>query len=107
MRREYWLQIFINGRRFKRVLIDDHYEQGHRTSMTDALMIDLIKNLAGQDFRPELVRPSGFSIFVTEPLWFEGKPYRLVWTTHPDKDYIGVINAFRRRYGKKEEADNQ
>ncbi len=75
--------------------------------MTDALVIDLIKSLSGRDFQSELVRPSGFSIFVTEPLWFKGKPYRLVWTTHPDKDYIGVINAFRRRYGKKEETDTQ
>ena len=97
MQREYWLHIFINGRRFKRVLIDDHYERSHRTSITDALVIDLIKSLATQgDFQPEIIKPSGFSIFVTDPLWFNGKPYRLIWTTHPHKDYIGVINAFRR-----------
>ncbi|OFZ83074.1 MAG: hypothetical protein A2583_12710 [Bdellovibrionales bacterium RIFOXYD1_FULL_53_11] len=60
MRREYWLQVSINGRIFRRVIIDDHYEQRHRSSITDGIIIN------------------------------------------PDKDYIGVINAYRRRYGKKE-----
>ena len=59
------------------------------------------KSLDGKDFQPEIIRTTKFSIFVTEPIWFKSKPYRLVWTTHPDKNYIGVINAFRRRYEKK------
>jgi len=102
MRREYWLQVSINGRIFRRVIIDDHYEQRHRSSITDGIIINLIRNLSGKDFLPEIVRSTGYSIFVTDPLWVGSKPYRLVWTTHPDKDYIGVINAYRRRYGKKE-----
>lgn len=50
--------------------------------------------------RRESITASGFEIYVTDPAYFEDKPYRLVWTLHPDEDYLGVVNAFRRSHAK-------
>jgi len=47
---------------------------------------------------------SGYRIYVNDPWILNEKVYRLIWTTHPDKDYVGVINAFRRKHGKKSSA---
>ncbi|MGK5087030.1 hypothetical protein WDW86_05685 [Bdellovibrionota bacterium FG-2] len=96
MRREYLLKVEVNGRRFNRVVIDDHYQAKHSASITDQVILELVRSLNGSDSPPETVLASGFEVYVDEPLFLGDKPYRLVWTTHPKENYIGVINAFRR-----------
>jgi hypothetical protein len=94
----------MNGKSFRRVIIDSHYEDRHAESVSDALIMDLIKELKGLFFPMTKELATGYRVFVTEPVWAKAKPFRLVWTYHPDEDYLGVINCFRvkeKRHGKK------
>jgi hypothetical protein len=100
VKREYVTQDVINGRKFRRIVIDSHYEKRHGDTMTDTVIVDLLRALQEARQVPEATTEDGFEIFVTEPVFRKGKPYRLVWTTHPDENCVGVINAFRRRHGK-------
>jgi hypothetical protein len=84
MRRRYSVRIYVNGRRVNEVVIDPHYEIRHGKDMTDELILELVKSLSGLSFVPE-------------PLWHEGRAYRLVWLTHPEESYVGVRNAFRSK----------
>ena len=100
MRREHTLKVNVNGRTFNAVIIDSHYEIKHSKSINDAIILDLVKSLEGTEHRSETKLPSGYEIYVTEPVFLEGKAFRLVWTLHPDEDSIGIVNAFRRSYAK-------
>ncbi len=97
MQREYDLKLIINGKTFNRVLIDDHYEIKHSKVVNDALILEMVKTLNGRTYEHEKIVPSGWEIYVVDPLYLEGKSYRLIWCSHPGEDCIGVINAFRRR----------
>ncbi len=101
MRREYWMRLKINGRTMNRVIIDSHYEQRHLDSMNDTLILALVRKLDGNHYKATSHLKSGYEIFVNDPWYFNNKPYRLIWTLHPTKDYVGVINAFRRKHEKK------
>ncbi len=37
---------------------------------------------------------------MNDPWYLDRKPYRIVWCLHPDENYLGVINVFRRPDGK-------
>jgi hypothetical protein len=100
MRREHLLKIKVNGRSFNAVIIDSHYEIKHSKTVNDSIILRLVKSLEGAEHRPESVLPSGFEIYVTEPVFLDDKAYRLIWTLHPDEDYIGIVNAFRRNHEK-------
>ncbi len=85
------------------MLVDDHYEKKHRGSVNDEIILNLIiGHLANELFKPISVDEKGYEYFVTEPVFWNGKPYRLIWLLHPDANYVGVINWLRgKRYGKK------
>ena len=100
MRREYLCKIRVNNRSLKLVLIDSHYETKHSKSMDDQVILKLVRTLEGAEHKPENLLPSGFEIYVTEPIFLEEKPYRLIWTLHPNENYLGVIKALRRRHAK-------
>ncbi len=98
MRREYPLKLTLNGRSIRRVLIDSHYEVRHAGSITDALILKLVRLLDGEEREVEAVTPSGYEVFRVDPIYWEDKTYRLVITLPPPNrgsDYLGVINAFR------------
>ena len=99
MRVEYLAKIRLNRRTFNRVFIDDHYKRRHADKMNDALILDLCRSLDGSLLDIQDVTKDGWQILVKDPLFWAGKVYRLVICTHPDERYIGVINAFRRKYG--------
>jgi hypothetical protein len=102
MRRHYPVRLHVNARKVTTIVIDPYYETRHGKHMNDALIVELVKKLSGLSFVPEAKDSSGFEYFKTEPLWHEGKAYRLVWLTHPDESFIGVRNAFRsRKWSKK------
>jgi hypothetical protein len=91
----------VNGRLFRRVVIDSHYETKHRASVDDTVILGLVQALDGKDFEPETSGATGFQYFTLDPWYFAGKAYRLVWLIPPgNADFIGVINAFRRRDGR-------
>ncbi len=73
-RRSYAVLIKVNDRKIQEVVIDPHYEEKHKESISH----------------------ENFEYFENEPLVYKGKNYRLIWCLEKDKKYIGVINAFRR-----------
>lgn len=100
MKREYALRLTINHRPLNRVVIDSHYEQKHAATINDALILELVKGLNGRTHESESITDEGWEIYVNDPLFLGQKPFRLVWCLHPDENYIGIINAFRRPHAK-------
>ncbi len=96
MRREYGLQIILNGQRLTKVVIDAHYEKKHSKSINDELILELVRLLNGRTLEIETVSAAGWEICVYDPLYLGGRPYRLVFCIHPEERILGVINAFRR-----------
>jgi hypothetical protein len=98
-RRSYPLKIQLNGRCLSWVLIDPHYEIRHSASISDDLILELVKLLDGGRRVVEAVTREGFEIICDEPIYWDGKAYRLILTLPPknrlDLDYLGVINAHR------------
>jgi len=100
MRRTYQVQLEINERSLKEVIIDSHYEEKHTKSVNDTIILALIQSLDKRRFEPEYVSPVGYEYYTSDPILHEDKPYRLVWLLHPVADYLGVVNCFRRSHGK-------
>jgi hypothetical protein len=96
VRRSFKLNITVNNRHIRNVVIDPHYELKHSDTISDALIVELVLLLDGGEFTPEVVA-KGFEYYTTENLISKGKSYRLVWLLEKDQLYIGVINAYRRK----------
>ncbi len=94
-RRHYKVNMTINNRPIKHVVIDPHYELKHAASINDDLILELVHLLNGGDFSPEAVS-KGFEYYTTDKLLLKEKSYRLIWLLEHDQIYIGVINAYRR-----------
>lgn len=93
-RNEYELHIEINGRKLTRIVIDQHYLMNHAESISDQLILDLVKSIDGETFEIDSVKGQ-FQYFVAEPVVNNDRPYRLVMLMCIYDDYLGVINAFR------------
>ena len=94
-RREYKINITVNKERINKVIIDPHYEAKHSKSISDELILALVKTLDGREFEPEKEDPP-FTYFMTDQLQISGKSYKLVWLLEEGHIYIGIINAYRR-----------
>lgn len=102
MQREYFIKIAINGKTYRKLVIDDHYEKKHKASVNDNMIITLVKEyLDNGFFEASRVDENGYAYFVTEPVFYNGKPFRLIWLLHDGLKIVGIVNCFRRRYGKK------
>ncbi len=95
VRREYDIDIVFNGKRIKKVIIDPHYELKHADSVSDGVILGLVKILDGMTFPPKNVKPP-YSYFALDKIEYKGKRYKLVWVLEDDQIYIGVVNAYRR-----------
>jgi hypothetical protein len=95
MRREYQISLIVNEQLITHVVIDPHYEKKHGASISDAIILELVKTLKHEDFFPEEIRGC-FSYYSKDRIWLHEKMYKLVWLTEEHKTYIGVINAYRR-----------
>lgn len=51
-RRSYALNLIINGRHINEVVVDAHYE-GKHPDISDAIILELVKGLAGKEFQPD------------------------------------------------------
>ena len=72
MRREYELQMILNGRRLSKVVVDSHYEKKHSKSINDELILVLVRMLNGRTLEFETVSPAGWEIYVYDPLFVGG-----------------------------------
>lgn len=95
MRRRYEIQIFVNSRKIKEVLIDPHYEKKHSKSINDNLILSLVTQLDNGDFDPEMTDME-FEYYTTKH-FLEMKCYKLVWLLNSREKYIGIINAYRSK----------
>jgi hypothetical protein len=94
-RREYYVNLFVNGQQISRVVIDPHFEEKHAGTITDDIILGLVKLIDGKDTDPD-DEDLPYFYFTSDKLEFNGKPYKLVWLLEVGQDYIGVVNAYRR-----------
>jgi hypothetical protein len=81
------------------LVIDPDYEVRHSSRMSDKLILELVGGLDHGDFLPDDVDEEGYQYFTCDT-WIRGKSYRLVWLFPPGRDYLGVVNAYRRQFGR-------
>lgn len=94
-RREYPISINVNGLFITKLIIDPHYELKHSDSISDELIIELVKKFDGLEVDPDDVDPP-FAYFMSDKLELNGKFYKLIWPLEDHQIYIGVVNAYRR-----------
>ena len=85
--------VLIRFRDINEVIIYQHYNQKH-FDVSDWIILELIKEL--NDYHPYIeTHNDQFTYFVVEPVYHLNKPYRLIFLIEKERNYIGVINAFR------------
>jgi hypothetical protein len=98
-RSEYEIKsISINDTLITKVVIDDHYKEKHAESITDELILCLVKQLNNRYELPDST-DGDYTYFATV-LSLESKQYRLIWLLEENEIYIGIINAFRDSKGE-------
>ncbi len=90
----FFLDQEINGLHFDELWIDPHYEEKHKDSIDDPLILELVNQLNGWliQLNSEV---GGFGFYEADGN-FGGKSYRLILVVPPDGAYLGVRNAYRR-----------
>ena len=97
-RRVYPISLVINGRALESVVIDPHYEEKHAESVSDEIILTLVKLLDGKSFRAADVDvdEDGFQYFVNDHMELDGRFYKLIWLLHEKELFVGIVNAYRR-----------
>jgi hypothetical protein len=94
------VSLVFNGLRIDEVIIDQHYKLKH-PEVSDRVILKLIIQLHNLVLKPSELK-NEFLYYMEEPIFLDDKPYRLVFVMEKNKNYLGVINAFRiqeKRYG--------
>ncbi len=94
MFRRYDIDLKMNGERFGEVWIDPHYEEKHKDSINDQLILELAKEVDGWLITLS-AEVSGYRFYEAEGN-YQGKAYRLILVIPPDGAYLGIRNAYRR-----------
>jgi hypothetical protein len=96
-RRQYDISVVVNGKELSFLVIDPHYLKKHKGSVTDEIIIELVKMLDGGEFVPEKMSADGYEYYVEDRMVLKGKTYKLIWLLKDDEIYIGVVNCYRRK----------
>ena len=94
-RREYSVNVVVNGLVINKVIIDPHFEEKHAKTINDEIILELVKTLNKVEVEPDDI-DGRFSYFVSDRIQYQGKTYKLIWLLEDHQIYIGVINAYRR-----------
>lgn len=95
MFRIYRLEIEINAVHYGEVWIDPHYEEKHKGSIHDELILKLVDSLRGKIIDEVGRLHNGYKFYEVD-LIFNNKNYRLILTTPRDNSFLGVRNVYRR-----------
>jgi len=95
-RREYFLRLNINDRNLEKVIIDRHYEEKHADSVTDEIVLSLVRQLDGKIFVPQDKDEEGYLYFVNDRMEHDKRFYKLIWLLREGELFVGIINAYRR-----------
>jgi hypothetical protein len=85
--------MLFNGHKINEVIIDQHYKLKH-PEMSDDLILKLVNEL-NRESRLHTHANGNFLYYVEDPIFYNGKPYRLIFLMESGYNYIGVVNAFR------------
>ena len=98
----YTLSVVINGHQIKKVKIGRHYQVRHGHYMSDDLILELVTALDGGIF-PVDSSTDGVEYYAADvEFGSPSKVYRIIWLFEGKQiKILGVINAYRRKRGKK------
>lgn len=93
MRVSYDLSLRYRNVDINEVIIDQYYSDKH-FDVNDWIILELVKTLHNKTYEVK-AENNNFTYFVAEPLFYNSKPYRLIFLLEKGCNFIGVINAFR------------
>ncbi len=94
MYRSYKGVFWFNDELYPELLIDPHFEVKHSASISDDLIIKLVRRLHLSDFELSGTK-SGYGYYKVNAEYL-GKLYRLILVVPLHREYLGVRNAHRR-----------
>lgn len=94
MYRQHSVSLTMGGHHLDEVWIDPHYEEKHKDSINDELILAIVKDLNGWLIVLSAV-VGGYSFYEADGA-YDGKMYRLILVVPFDNRYLGVRNAYRR-----------
>ena len=100
----YSMSVTVNGLGITTVLIGRHYLKKHANYMNDEVILELVAALDGHSF-PVDSEIDGIEYYAADVRSeATGKTFRIIWLFEGTKmEVLGVINAYRRSKGGKNE----
>ena len=94
--RIYRVAIWFNEYRYSQIVIDPHYEVKHKGSISDELILDLLRlNVDREEMLSDREESKEGYLYYVLHVIQGGRKYRLVFCTHEDRDLFVVLNCFR------------
>lgn len=92
-RHSYTLSFNFDGIEIDELIIDQHYNLKH-PEVDDWIILELVKSIENST-EINKVFSGDFTYYLFQPVFYNDKPYRLILILEKDRNYLGVVNAFR------------